>query len=64
MKAWLALVVSYLLLMALIIVPRLVGAEPLPLKFLFLLIPIGTALFLYLLLRGVSKKDHMQRKVD
>jgi len=64
MKAWLALVASYLLLMALIIVPRLVGAEPLPLRFVFLLIPIGTALFLYLLLRGVSKKDHMQRKVD
>ena len=64
MKAWLALVVSYLLLMALLIVPRLVGAEPLPLRFVFLLIPIGTALFLYLLLRGVSKKDHMQRKVD
>ena len=64
MKAWLALVVSYLLLMALIIIPRLVGAEPLPLRFVFLLIPIGTALFLYLLLRGVSKKDHMQRKVD
>ena len=64
MKAWLALVVSYLLLMALIIVPRLVGAEPLPLRFVFLLIPIGTALFLYLLLRGVSKKDHMQREVD
>ena len=64
MKAWLALVVSYLLLMALIIGPRLVGAEPLPLRFVFLLIPIGTALFLYLLLRGVSKKDHMQRKVD
>ena len=64
MKAWLALVVSYLLLMALIIVPRLVGAEPLPLRFVFLLIPIGTALFLYLLLRGISKKDHMQRKVD
>ncbi len=64
MKAWLALVVSYLLLMALIIVPRLVGAEPLPLRFVFLLIPIGTALFLYLLLRGVSKKDHIQRKVD
>ena len=64
MKAWLALVVSYLLLMALSIVPRLVGAEPLPLRFVFLLIPIGTALFLYLLLRGVSKKDHMQRKVD
>ncbi len=64
MKAWLALVVSYLLLMALIIVPRLVGAEPLPLRFVFLLIPIGTALFLYLLLRGVSKKEHMQRKVD
>lgn len=64
MKAWLALVASYLLLMALIIVPRLVGAEPLPLRFVFLLIPIGTALFLYLLLRGVSKKEHMQRKVD
>ena len=64
MKAWLALVVSYLLLMALIIVPRFVGAEPLPLRFVFLLIPIGTALFLYLLLRGVSKKEHMQRKVD
>ena len=64
MKAWLALGASYLLLMALNIVPRLVGAEPLPLRFVFLLIPIGTALFLYLLLRGVSKKDHMQRKVD
>ena len=64
MKAWLALVVSYLLLMALIIVPRLVGVESLPLRVVFLLIPIGTALFLYLLLRGVSKKEHMQRKVD
>ena len=64
MKAWLALVVSYLLLMALIIVPRLVGVEPLPLRVVFLLIPIGTALFLYLLVRGVSKKEHMQRKVD
>ena len=64
MKAWLALVASYLLLMALIIVPRLVGVEPLPLRVVFLLIPIGTALFLYLLVRGVSKKEHMQRKVD
>ena len=64
MKAWLALVVSYLLLMALIIVPRLIGVEPLPLRVVFLLIPIGTALFLYLLLRGVSKKEHMQRKVE
>ena len=64
MKAWLALIVSYVLLMALIIVPRLVGMEPLPLRVVFLLIPIGTALFLYLLLRGVSKKEHMQRKVD
>ena len=64
MKAWLALVVSYLLLMALIIVPRLVGVEPLPLRVVFLLIPIGTALFLYLLVRGVSKKEHTQRKVD
>ena len=64
MKAWLALVLSYVLLMALIIVPRLVGVEPLPLRVVFLLIPIGTALFLYLLLRGVSKKEHMQRKVD
>ena len=64
MKAWLALVVSYVLLVALIIVPRLMGAEPLPLRIVFLLIPIGTALFLYLLLRGVSKKDHMQRKDD
>tara|TARA_B100002003_G_scaffold238324_1_gene256408 strand:+ start:425 stop:577 length:153 start_codon:yes stop_codon:yes gene_type:complete len=50
--------------MALIIVPRLIGVEPLPLRVVFLLIPIGTALFLYLLLRGVSKKEHMQRKVD
>ena len=64
MKAWLALVLSYVLLMALIIVPRLVGVEPLPLRVVFLLIPIGTALFLYLLLRGVSKKEHMQRKVE
>ena len=64
MKAWLALVLSYVLLMALIIVPRLVGVEPLPLRVVFLLIPIGTALFLYLLVRGVSKKEHMQRKVD
>jgi ABC-type enterochelin transport system permease subunit len=64
MKAWLALVLSYLLLMALIIVPRLVGVEPLPLRVVFLLIPIGTALFLYLLVRGVSKKEHTQRKVD
>lgn len=64
MKAWLALVLSYVLLMALIIVPRLVGVEPLPLRVVFLLIPIGTGLFLYLLLRGVSKKEHMQRKVD
>ena len=64
MKAWLALVVSYVLLTALIIVPRLLGSEPMPLRFVFLLIPIGTALFLYLLLRGVSKKDHMQRKDD
>jgi ABC-type enterochelin transport system permease subunit len=64
MKAWLALVLSYVLLMALIIVPRLVGVEPLPLRVVFLLIPIGTALFLYLLLRGVSKKEHTQRKVD
>ena len=64
MKAWLALVASYLLLMALIIVPRLIGVEPLPLRVVFLLIPIGTALFLYLLLRGVSKKEHMQRKVE
>ena len=64
MKAWLALIVSYVLLMALIIVPRLVGMETLPLRVVFLLIPIGTALFLYLLLRGVSKKEHMQRKVD
>ncbi len=64
MKAWLALVLSYVLLMALIIVPRLIGVEPLPLRVVFLLIPIGTALFLYLLLRGVSKKEHMQRKVD
>lgn len=64
MKAWLALVLSYVLLMALIIVPRLVGVEPLPLRVVFLLIPIGTALFLYLLLRGVSKKEYTQRKVD
>ena len=64
MKAWLALVLSYVLLMALIIVPRLIGVEPLPLRVVFLLIPIGTALFLYLLLRGVSKKEHMQRKVE
>jgi ABC-type enterochelin transport system permease subunit len=64
MKAWLALVLSYVLLMALIIVPRLVGVEPLPLRVVFLLIPIGTALFLYLLVRGVSKKEHTQRKVD
>ena len=64
MKAWLALVLSYVLLMALIIVPRLVRAEPLPLRVVFLLIPIGTALFLYLLVRGVSKKEHTQRKVD
>ncbi len=64
MKAWLALVLSYVLLMALVIVPRLIGVEPLPLRVVFLLIPIGTALFLYLLLRGVSKKEHMQRKVD
>ena len=59
MKAWLALVVSYVILIALIIVPRLIGVEPLPLRVVFLLIPIGTALFLYLLLRGVSKKEHM-----
>ena len=64
MKAWLALVVSYVLLTALIFVPRLLGSEPLRFRFVFLLIPIGTALFLYLLLRGVSKKDHMQRKDD
>ncbi len=64
MKAWLALVLSYVLLIALIIVPRLVGVEALPLRVVFLLIPIGTALFLYLLLRGVSKKEHMQRKAD
>jgi len=64
MKAWLALVLSYVLSIALIIVPRLVGVEPLPLRVIFLLIPIGTALFLYLLLRGVSKKERMQRKVD
>ncbi|HIA99997.1 MAG TPA: hypothetical protein EYO30_08475 [Gemmatimonadetes bacterium] len=64
MKAWLALALSYVLLMALIIVPRLIGVEPLPLRVVFLLIPIGTALFLYLLLRGVSKKEHMQRKVE
>jgi membrane protein implicated in regulation of membrane protease activity len=64
MKAWLALVLSYVLLMALIIVPRLVGVEPLPLRVVFLLIPIGTALFLYLLVRGVPKKEHTQRKVD
>ncbi len=64
MKAWLALVVSYLLLMALIIVPRLVGVEALPLRVVFILIPIGTALFLYLLVRGDSKKEHTQRKVD
>ena len=64
MNAWLALVLSYVLLLALIIVPRLVGVEPLPLRVVFLLIPIGTALFLYLLVRGVSKKEHTQRKVD
>jgi hypothetical protein len=38
--------------------------EPMPLRVVFLLIPIGTALFLYLLLRGVSKKEHGQRKID
>ena len=64
MKAWLALVLSYVLLIALIIDPRLVGMEPMPLRVVFLLIPIGTALFLYLLLRGVSKKEHGQRKID
>ena len=62
MKAWLALVVSYLLLIALIIVPRVLGAEPLPLRIVFLLIPIGAAFFLYFLLRGTSKKEHVRKE--
>ena len=61
MKAWLALVVSYLLLIALIIVPRVLGAEPLPLRIVFILIPIGAACFLYFLLRGASKKEHVRK---
>ena len=64
MKAWIALVISYVLLMALIIIPRLMGLEPLPLQVLFLLIPIGVALFIYSLLRDASRKKKADGKLD
>jgi len=64
MKAWLALVISYVLLMALIIIPRLMGLEPLPLQVLFLLIPIGVALFIYSLLRDASRKKKADGKLE
>ena len=64
MKAWLALVISYVLLMALIIIPRLMGLEPFPLQVLFLLIPIGVALFIYSLLRDASRKKKADGKLE
>ena len=64
MKAWLPLVISYVLLMALIIIPRLMGLEPLPLQVLFLLIPIGVALFIYSLLRDASRKKKADGKLE
>ena len=64
MKAWLALVVSYVLLVAFVIIPRLMGLEPLPMQVVFLLIPIGVALFLYSLLRGASRKKKSNGELE
>ncbi len=64
MKAWLALVVSYVLLVAFIIIPKLMGLEPLPMQVVFLLIPIGVALFLYRLLRDASRKKESNGELE
>ena len=64
MKAWLALVVSYVLLVAFIIIPKLMGLDPLPMQVVFLLIPIGVALFLYRLLRDASRKKESNGELE